>query len=132
MPSHPYVRAVAHQRKKLSEFPGGLCRQCGRGLLGLNMNSLEAECGQIDYGFYDLQEYDSNYSRLCEWTGSSADYLALVNKNMLLPLDDLYAQYGADIKANVLRFKCKYIEEAKHQLREGRLVLFSVSFCYMR
>ncbi len=28
------------------------------------------------------------------------DYLALVNKNMLLPLDDLYAQYGADIKAN--------------------------------
>ena len=28
------------------------------------------------------------------------DYLALVNKNMLLPLDELYEQYGADIKAN--------------------------------
>ncbi len=28
------------------------------------------------------------------------DYLALVNKNMLLPLDDLYEQYGVDIKAN--------------------------------
>ena len=27
------------------------------------------------------------------------DYLSLVNKNMLLPLDDLYAQYGTDIKA---------------------------------
>lgn len=28
------------------------------------------------------------------------DYLALVNKKMLLPLDDLYEEYGADIKAN--------------------------------
>ena len=27
---------------------------------------------------------------------------SLVNKNMLLPLDDLYAQYGADIKANAV------------------------------
>ncbi len=54
------------------------------GILGLNMNSLEAECGQIDYGFYDLQEYDSNYSRLCEWTGSSADYLAWFGVNRSL------------------------------------------------
>lgn len=29
-----------------------------------------------------------------------SDYLSLVNKNMLLPLDDLYEEYGADIKAN--------------------------------
>lgn len=29
-----------------------------------------------------------------------ADFLSQVNKNMLIPLDDLYEQYGADIKAS--------------------------------
>lgn len=31
------------------------------------------------------------------------DFLAQVNKNMLIPLDDLYEQYGADIKKNAER-----------------------------
>lgn len=50
-------------------------------ILELNMNSLESECSQIDYAFYDLQEYDNNYVRLCDWKGSSSDYLAWYGVN---------------------------------------------------
>ncbi len=53
-------------------------------ILELNMNSLEAECSQIDYVFYDLQSYDSDYSRLCDWKGDSGDYLAWFGVNRSL------------------------------------------------
>ena len=55
-----------------------------KAILELNMNSLEAECSQIDYVFYDLQSYDSNYARLCDWQGDSGDYLAWFGVNRSL------------------------------------------------
>lgn len=67
------------------------------GILELNINSLESECGQINYAFYDLQEYDSNYSRICNWTGSGEDYLAWMGVNRSL----ISLGYDCEIK-NIL------------------------------
>ena len=60
-------------------------------ILELNMNNLESECDKIDYNFYDLQEYDTNYISLTGWNGNDDDLISLYGVNRsLISLESSY------------------------------------------
>lgn len=50
-------------------------------ILEINLNGLDAEVSNIDQFIFNIQESDTDYIRLCDWKGSSRDYISFFSLN---------------------------------------------------
>lgn len=96
-------------------------------LLDLNLSELDAEVRRVDQYFYNLQETNTNYQYLADWSGSGRDWVAMYNVNRILYDQNEQSSYSSSYflyleSEDYLLFVNQSLEPAQRRLLRDALM----------